>query len=360
MGIGKNGFYTLDDILKYGCNWMIIYGDRAKGKSYAPKERALQYAWDKKEPTLAYIRRYRDDITAELVTKYFEDRGSNLIEKISGGEFNCVDLYRGYIWWAKRDGGKIIRGERLGEAFALNLWRRYKSTGHPYLKHFIVEEVLADKGYVENEPDVLQNLVSTLARLDDDVEVYLIGNLISRVCPYFKRWALTGVRTQKAGTIDVYEVENEDGSKVKIAVEYCPSPKDKKNKLFFGAAEKSIQGGSWETKDHPHLPDKLEAYEEIYNICYSSSMGFDFNLKLLSHIEEGYLVIYVYPAKKLTGRILSQEYSTDPLFTPALSRERLIDTLYHNLIVDNKIVFSDNLCGEDFWNCIKAEKKQIL
>ena len=108
MGIGKNGFYTLDDILKYGCNWMIIYGDRAKGKSYAPKKRALEYAWQKQEPTLGYVRRYRDDISSELVTKYFEDRGSNLIEEVSGGQYNCADYYRGYICLPLLFAGKKI------------------------------------------------------------------------------------------------------------------------------------------------------------------------------------------------------------------------------------------------------------
>lgn len=360
MGIAKNGYYTLDDILKYKCIWNIIYGDRAKGKSYAPAKRSLEYAWKTQKPTLAYIRRYRDDIAPELVTKYFDFRGSPLVSEVTGGEFNYIDVYRGYMWWARREEGKVKRGEPCGEAFALNLWRRYKSTGHPYIKHFLVEEVLADKGYVPEEPKVLQNLVSTIARTDEDIEVYLIGNLISRVCPYFTEWDLKGVRTQKPGTIDLYDLKQEDGSSVKLAVEYCPSPAEKKSKVFFGKAEKSIQGGEWEVHDYAHLPDKFENFEVLYNICYESSNGFNFNMNLLSHKEEGYLLVYVYPAKVLTGRILSQRYSTDYNITPQLSKDSQIEVLYHNLIYKNKIVFCDNLTGEDFHNCLAAEKKQML
>ena len=109
MGIGKNGYYRLDDILKYKCVWNIIYGDRAKGKSFAPKERALEYAWRTQQPTLAYIRRNRDDIAPELICKYFEERGVNLIEKVTNKEYNMVDYYKGYIHWARLEDGKIKR-----------------------------------------------------------------------------------------------------------------------------------------------------------------------------------------------------------------------------------------------------------
>lgn len=360
MGLDKNGFYTLKDILKYKCIWNIIYGDRSKGKSFAVKERSLSYAWKTQKATIGYIRRYRDDISSELVSKYFQDRGVNLVEKISGGEYDMIDYYRGYLWWAKREEGKIKRGEPCGEAFALNLCERYKSTGHPYLKHYIVEEVLSDKGYINNEPKVLQNLISTLARFDEDIEVYLIGNLISRVCPYFSEWNLHGIRNQKPGTIDIYKMLQEDGSEVPIAVEFAPSPEDKKSKVFFGKAEKSIQGAQWETKDYAKLPDKYENYNEVYNICYEGSSGFNFNLKLLSHKEEGYLIIFVYPCKYLSGRILSSKFSTSYFTTPQLSKDNPVEVLYHNLIVRNKIVFADNLTGEDFYNSLKAENKPIL
>lgn len=360
MGIDKNGFYTLRDIHAMKCIWNIIYGDRAKGKSFAVKDESLSYAWKTQKPTIGYIRRYRDDITSELVSKYFMDRDINIVEKITKGEWDMIDYYRGYLWWARRQEGKIIRGEPCGEAFALNLSTRYKSTGHPYLKHFIVEEVLADKGYIREEPKVLQNLISTLARFDEDIKVYMVGNLISRVCPYFQEWNLKGVRTQKPGTIDIYHMKQEDGTVIPIAVERVPAVEEKKSKVFFGKSEKSIQGGQWETHDYPHLPDIYENFSEVFNICYAASSGFNFNMKLLSHKEEGYLIVYVYPAKVLIGRILSSEFSTDILTTPQLSRDNPVEVLYHNLIIRNKIVFCDNLTGEDFWNSVKAESRQIF
>ena len=155
-------------------------------------------------------------------------------------------------------------------------------------------------------------------------------------------------------------MKQEDGTEVPIAVEFCPSPDARKSKIFFGKAERSIQGGTWESKDYAHLPEKLANYTEVYNICYAASSGFKFNLKLLSHKEEGYLVIFVYPAKTLVGRILSSKYSTDIFTSPQLSKDNPIEVLYHNLIVRNKIVFCDNLTGEDFYNSLKAEERQVF
>ena len=360
MGIDKQGYYTLKDINAKNCIWNIIYGDRAKGKSFAVKREALEWAWHTRKATIGYIRRYRDDITSELVSKYFMDRDINVVELVTKGEYDMIDCYRGYLWWARRQDGKIVRGDPCGEAFALNLCTRYKSTGHPYLKHFIVEEVLADKGYIAEEPKVLQNLISTLARFDEGIKVYMIGNLISRICPYFSAWDLRGVRKQKPGTIDIYHLPQEDGSTVDLAVERVPAVKEKKSKLFFGQAEKSIQGGEWETHEYPKLEDDYEAYSKVYNICYAASSGFNFNLQLLAHKQKGYLVVYVYPAKVLTGRILSSTYSSDWFVSPALTQSNPVEVTYHNLILRNKIVFCDNLTGEDFWQSIKAEPRQIL
>lgn len=38
MGLDKKGYYTLKDILKEKCEYNIILGERAPGKSYAAKK----------------------------------------------------------------------------------------------------------------------------------------------------------------------------------------------------------------------------------------------------------------------------------------------------------------------------------
>lgn len=359
MGIAKNGYYTLDDIREHKAQYNIVYSTRSDGKSFAAKYYALEDAWNTKRASLGYIRRYQDDIKTELVNKYFIERDINMISKITKGRCDMIDYYRGYLWFAK-SGDKIEHVQRAGEAFALSVVnKRYKSTGHPDLKIFVFEEFMTDEGYLSKEPEKLQSLISTCAR-KDEVEVYLLGNKVSRVSPYFKEWALSNIRKQKMGTIDDYYHLTEDVDDngepivVKIAVEHsAPSPK--KSKMFFGRAAKSIQGGAWETNEYPKLPDKLDNYDEIYALTYQSITDFNFTVKLLIHKESAHILTYIYPAKAVHERIITGAFSPDPNITPGLRRDLQVECMIHNCFVDNKVVYSDNLTGDDFKASCEAE-----
>ena len=78
MGLNKNGYYTLKDIMPHNADYNIILSGRSIGKSYATEfeERftyiddkeeektfigALREAWETKTCTLAYIRRMAGD-----------------------------------------------------------------------------------------------------------------------------------------------------------------------------------------------------------------------------------------------------------------------------------------------------------
>ena len=361
MGIDKNGYYSLKDIEKHNATYNIIYSTRSDGKSYAVKKKGLTKAWKSKTPSFGLIRRYKDDIETSLVNAYFVERGKNLIEEITGGKCNCIDYFRKFLWFSKtKPDGKIEHVQKCGEVFALSVAdKRYKSTGHAFITDLVFEEVLTSNDYLKNEPEKLMQLVSTCAR-NDNITVYLIGNTISRVCPYFKDWGLVNIRTQKIGTIDDYLVEtgefDDNGKpiKVKVSVEYSQASPHK-SKMFFGRIAKSIQGGAWETHDFAKLPDVFEAFEVCYELTYKSISDFTFTLKLLCHKEKGYLIVFVYPAKHIKERIICGAFSTEFLTTPTLNKDIKAEVIIHNLIIDNKICYSDNLTGEDFQSSIKAE-----
>lgn len=359
MGIGKNGYFTLADIKKFKCKWNIIIGERAPGKSFAVKEEGLTMAYETGKPVFGYIRRNLTEIqTAADITAYFEERGINLIEKVTHGEYTFIDYYRKYMWFARyNEEGKIERGTKCGEAFALRTANNVKSTGHPYLRRFIFEEFITDGEYLDKEPDKLQHLISTLVRNDDeDVRIYMVGNTINRVCPYISHWGLVNILKQQPGTIDKYEQVQEDGSIVEIAVEYSPpSPNAPKN-LFFGSVAKSIKGGGWQTGVHPLLPEPRENYERLYVLTWITTNDFMFNISLLAHKKEGYTVVYIYRAKHIKERVVSQKFNTSFSWTSTLDRTNPAEVCIHNLMFDNKFCFRDNLTGEDFKNSLKQEK----
>lgn len=362
MGIAKNGYYTTKDIDKYNCEWNIVYGERAPGKSFAIKRKALERAWKTKKPCLGLIRRQATDIETDQVESYFTDRNINVVSEVTGGEFTFISYWRKMMYFARIENdenspryGKVIRGSAVGKVFAVSTAKHWKSTGHPFIDFIIYEEFISEDGYYEkNEPFKLENLISTIMRKDDNCKIYLIGNALSRVCPYFLEWGLKNIRKQKQGTIDIYEHENTEGEIIKIAVEHCP-PSPIKSKLFFGRAAKSIQGGAWYTESYPHLPDDYEAYEECYAITYHSRDDFWFTLRILCHKEEGYIITFIHPAKHKCERIISSAFSTNILVTPQLDRTNPAEALIHDCFINNKVVYSDNQSAQDFCDSIKAE-----
>jgi len=374
MGIAKNGYYTTKDILQHKAQYNIVYSARSDGKSFDVKRLALSESWQTKKALFGLIRRWKDDIETSLVNAYFVERNVNLIKEVTNGECDCIDYYRKFLWFSRTNAeGKIEHVQKCGEVFALNIAnKRYKSTGHPEIKYLVYEEFLTDEGYLPNEPDKLQNLISSIGRKDDLI-IFLLGNKVSRVCPYFTEWSLKNIKKQKEGTIDDYYHETEEVDEegkpviIHIAVEHsAPSPK--KSKMFFGRAEKSIQGGSWQTGNYPKLPEPFESYEKIYELTYISISQFAFKVVLLCHKINSDLIVFVYPSKapksfyekpneETEERYITGSFSTNIFVTPTLNKESPVECLIHNLFIDNKVCYSDNLCGEDFTQSCKAELK---
>ena len=365
MGLDKKGFYTLRDIDEYNAPWNVIYGERAPGKSFACKYLAMQEAYRTKGGIrFALIRRHDVDIKIAKVEGYFLDNDINAVQLATDGEWEFVTVFKSKLYFGRTevtdDEGHFttVRSDYyIGEYFAINAAKHVKSTGHPNLKIALVEEFITDEGYLQDEPGKLMHLLSTLFRKDDEVKVYLIGNTLSRVCPYFAEWGLTRIKKQKVGTIDTYTMQT-DAGEVKIAVEYCP-PSPHKSKLFFGRTAKSIQGGAWQTGIFPQLQGDLKKdYEECYRLAYVSIDNFRFNILLLLHNKEGYVTTYIYPASEtrpLPERVITGAYSTDINYTPCLNADIPAEQQIAKCFALNKVVYSDNQTGQDFKDAIKAE-----
>ena len=93
----------------------------------------------------------------------------------------------------------------------------------------IFEEFMERGSYIPNEPDRLMILYSTIDRKRGTTKLYMVGNSISRVCPYIKDWELDGIfRKLKQGEIETKIIHNEEND-VKIAIEYCLSSGRKNN-----------------------------------------------------------------------------------------------------------------------------------
>lgn len=348
-------YYRLDNILKCKARWNILYGMRANGKSYAVKERALKRAYENGEQ-FVYLRRWSEDIKVNAVKAYFEDMPVNRITK---GEYDGVTAYQGNIYFCTYDekGNTVKAGEPIGRYCSLNQAERYKSQAFPKVKRILFEEFITNRIYLGStatgsEAKILMQFVSTVAR-DEDIEVFLIGNTISRTCPYFAEWGiLKGIMKQSPGTIDIYHLRGENGI-VDIAVENCEVI-ETKSKMFFGLASKQITSGEWDVDEVPKLLKPYAYYDMLYELRIVFA-EFKYIMQLLYDGESGGTFVYIYPdtgVKRKIRRVITNIFNVDPFITNGLRGDIKAEALIAECFRKGKVCFSDNLTGTDFKNVL--------
>lgn len=347
-------YYSLENILKRDSEYNIILGQRSNGKSYAVKNHCIKKAWNNSKERFIVLRRLAEEIRPSVVEHYFSDVPINII---SEGECDNIKVYRSEIWACKfgSDTDKNKKVRLLGYVRALIKAAQYKSGDYTDCTDIIYEEFIAETGarYLPNEPNELQSFVSTVARLHK-ISVWLVGNTISRICPYFTEWGLVNIPRQKQGTIDTYEVEtqqldeNNEPVKIHISVENAASA-GATGRMFFGSASKMIDTGAWHTsKQYPGLPRPYADYTKIYTVVMYG-FGFTFLMELLQYRNN--YVWFVTP--KTTPiqpgtRTVSNTFSENLMHTNGFIALNEGERRAFNLLLQDKIAYSDSLTAEDF------------
>lgn len=342
MSKGKK-YYDITNLLKTKAPYMILLGQRSNGKSYQCKKTVLEDAYHN-DRKFIYLRRFKADIKVKAVESYFTDMDIN---EITHGEYDRVIAWTGTLYFGLvNDEGVEVKGREIGRYCALNEAERYKSQVFTDFDHILYEEFITDSVYLPDEPTRLQQFVSTVAR-DRSMSVYLIGNTLSRVCPYFNEWCLEGVLKQKLGTIEIYHHHVND-TIIDIAVEYCANA-NYDNKMFFGQTAKQIISGEWDTRDVPKLPRRQEEYEKLYELLIEYQ-AFQFVLTLLCEPIDGGLIVFVYPftGQRKIQRKITEQFSDDPFITARLDLSRRPELLINDCFIKGKVCYSDNLTGSDF------------
>ena len=368
--MSKQKYYSNKRILESGAEYMLQLGERSNGKSYADKYYLLYNAYHERDQytgaplerfQFAYIRRWDLEIKGKDVEQYFADMP---ISDITDGKFDLVTVYQRRIYFStvNPDSGQVTRGKEIGHCFAITQETHYKSLAFPRIGFAIFEEFITDSGYLEKEPARLLNLLSTIFRRRSG-RIFLVGNTITRQCPFFRDFGLSGVLRQDKGTIAIYTQEtdqqDEDGEPVvvRIAVEFCENSGNN-SKLFFGQKSKMITSGDWESEAQPHLEHYLDDYERITDMIFEAA-GLAYRAQLLLDPKKRPLV-YVYPMNEITEkerktkRIISDLYSLNVNQTRGWVDNRYkYDKIFMTLLSSGKYAFSDNLTGTEFLLMLK-------
>jgi len=264
----KAKHYNLTKILSKNATYNIVIGERSNGKTFACLEYGLKKYFENKEQ-FAYIRRWREDLRGKRGENLFEgfvnnsERG-NIISKSSKGRFNSI-FYQSSRWYLQNlsENGEVKEREETPfcYGFALSESEHEKGMSYNGITTIILDEMITRGVYLDDEFIAFANTISTIKRKRENVRIFMLGNTISKYCPYFIEMGLKHIATMRKDTIDLYHYGNE---KLSVAVEYTDSlAKSSKDEDYYFAFDnpklKMITTGDWEQDSYPHCPYKFKS-----------------------------------------------------------------------------------------------------
>ena len=332
--------------------WVACVGQRTNGKSFwwlcICVMEFFKFGYG-----IGYVRRLKEETTTSASEEYFQDVNFLKFLKDNYGFDGVICKSKDLYFVAFDDNGKIIKEQsvKFGKVFSLSTSRNNKSLHYDFIGNILFEEFITDGGYLTSgggEWKRWNNLISTIYR-DRKGRVILIGNTIERNCPYFREMGVNILKL-KQGTISKFHDDKDD---IDFLVEYT-GVTTQQNKMFVGQVAKQISKGEWDTNKYPHLFCDLDEQEKIlkFYYCYNE---FCFKCELFIFNYKKYLFIRPYDRDKLDGNyyddIFEKGFHLEENYFNIADKKR-----YKNIwkmFVENRVVYSDNLCGTEFNNCIK-------
>lgn len=364
----KTKFWNINPIKRIPAQYRIIYGERSNGKTYGVLLDSIK-EFVKNGSQFAYLRRWPDDIKTRKMQQLFESICRNgEISKITNGEWNGIRYKHGkfYLIATDMEGTVIENSVPMAFTFAISAMEHDKSIAYPGIKRIIFDEFISRISYIPDEFPMFMNILSTLIRERDDVEIWMLGNTVSKECPYFREMGLKHIFQQLPGTIDTYAYKK-NGQELLIAVEYTKNIAAKKSDKYFifdNPKMEMITGGAWELAIYPHLFEKYKSTQITFTffILYR-------DMTLQCELIEGKRGFFIYVHIKTTQL---QERDDDLVYTcepSANPNERVditrpefpVERKILNLIISERVCFQDNEIGEVFNDYLKwCRSHQII
>ena len=190
-----------------------------------------------------YVRKRQDSIPRTKMKKLFADVNDDII-------FNETGMYIQYT----TESGFFLEheeGERETVGYCTSIENFESLKGIPFneITTIFYDEFIERRGDLEGEFDKFLNLVSTIVRKRDNVEIYLCANTITKFSVYFEEF---GIDIKKLKRGNCYYLKHENGAE--IAIEFCDSLNIvkgvKQKSRYYGfdnsSASKMIMYGEWE------------------------------------------------------------------------------------------------------------------
>ena len=260
---------------------------------------------------------------------------------------------------------KSKRGAKIGYAVALSTEQNYAGGSYLDVSDIIFEEFMSRTSYLHDEPNKLLNFYSTVDRKRGTTKLWLVGNTITRVCPYIQEWGLNEIIfNQKQGEIKTLWIPTGDiddnGKKVeiKIAVEHCKSTGT--SSFVFGTHASMLNKGEWQSDPQPKLPKSYKEYKMLFRFAFHYKT-FTWLCEYLMDKETKDVIWFIYPySGKLKNNIIvfSDIIKTSPywqkdIYNPLIKNKTLVDLF--KTFREIRIFYSSDLCGTEFKQSIDFE-----
>lgn len=282
-----NKYYNLSKIKKFadahGCIYRVIIGQRSNGKTYGCIREGLEQYFEN-GLKIAYIRRYKEDITKPNLETLFNPHSAYIGMKFNG-EFDGFDYRSRQFKFLNSETGE--KGDIICDTFSLSAWERQKGSDKGFYSMIIFDEFITRDSYLKNETDIFLDVISSIIRDRQGVPIYMLANTVSQHCPYFQAF---GFKIQDIKQGDLKQVSP------LCAVEYCNATGKQNNAYFtaFGGLHgKMITSGKWDFREYPTLYPK-------------SHKDFNFHLRFFLILSD----------RKIAGEVLTSDRGAFIYFYP--------------------------------------------
>lgn len=362
-----SGFYSYNRIDETHAQYRMVIGERSNGKTYGALLKAVTNYIENGKQT-AYIRRYKEDFVGKRGNTLFAAIVSDdWVKRLTKGEWNNI-VYYSSAWYLAytEEGQKTIKDETpFCYGFSINDMEHDKSTSYPNITLVVFDEFLSRGFYLSNEFVLFENVLSTIIRQRNDVVIYMLGNTVNKMSPYFSEMGITNIRDMKPGDLDVYSYGE---SELKVAIEYAdPIDKDiKQSNVYFAFDNPSLQmitNGGWEFDLYPHITFKYRP-KDIKFTYFIDFNGFMLQCEIV-RTEDGYITCIhrkTTPIKNkkdlvFTNKVDDSRYHIKRITQPT---NDIAKTCFQFLKTE-KVFFQDNSVGEDLRNYLQwCQKTEFL
>lgn len=194
-------FYNVDKLLEENAIYNIIIGPSYVGKTYKMLEYAVKrYISTDPEERTVFITRWNADIKGRHVKELFTPLvKSGAISRLTHYKYNNVYYHNRhwYLCYIDQDGTRWTDGSPFCQGISLESVKKCVNDHvvMPYIwdntTTIIFDNFIANTGsYFDHEFLIFLNLISHICRTRTNLKVFMLGNPITKHCPYFREMGI--------------------------------------------------------------------------------------------------------------------------------------------------------------------------